>query len=301
MSFKPSAISPWDKWLEMPAAPFNMAELEAARARQMQLTKPPGSLGDLEEIAIRLAAMQGTQQPELARVRIVVFAADHGIAAEGVSAFPQEVTGQMILNFARGGAAISVLARSLGATLEVVDVGSVANSGAMAGVVVQKAASGTANFRHGPAMTEKQLAAALQAGRDAAERALRDDAQLFIGGEMGIANTTAATALACALLGRAASEIAGPGTGLDVAGVARKARIIDEALELHRAAMTSPLEALAPRRRFRDRGTGRRLYCLRPDGSTRAGGRLHRQCGGPGGDANPAGCAELVVLRPRLG
>ncbi|MFH1495295.1 MAG: nicotinate-nucleotide--dimethylbenzimidazole phosphoribosyltransferase [Pseudomonadota bacterium] len=244
MSFKPSAISPWDKWLEMPAAPFNMAELEAARARQMQLTKPPGSLGDLEGIAIRLAAMQGTQQPELARVHIVVFAADHGIAAEGMSAFPQEVTGQMILNFARGGAAISVLARSLGATLEVVDVGSVANSGAMAGVVVQKAASGTANFRHGPAMTEKQLAAALQAGRDAAERALRDDAQLFIGGEMGIANTTAATALACALLGRAASEIAGPGTGLDVAGVARKARIIDEALELHRAAMISPLEAL---------------------------------------------------------
>lgn len=231
-------------WLETPAAPLNAAALEAARVRQTQLTKPPGSLGDLEGIAIRLAGMQGTQRPVLEQVRIVVFAADHGIAAEGVSAFPQEVTGQMILNFSRGGAAISVLARSLGASLEVVDVGSVGNGEAMAGVVVQKAASGTANFRRQPAMTGAQLAAALQAGRDAVERARKDGAQLFIGGEMGIANTSAATALACALLGRSAGEIAGPGTGLDAAGVARKAQIIDESLELHCAAMTSPLEAL---------------------------------------------------------
>lgn len=232
------------KWLETPVASLNAVALGAAQARQAQLTKPAGSLGYLEEIAIRLAGMQGTQKPDLTRVRIVVFAADHGIAEEGVSAFPQAVTGQMILNFARGGAAISVLARSLGASLEVVDVGSVGGGEALPGVVVQKAASGTANFRRGPAMTEAQLASALQAGRDAVERALKEDAQIFIGGEMGIANTTAATALACALLGQSASEIAGPGTGLDAAGVARKAQIIDEALELHRAAMTSPLEAL---------------------------------------------------------
>lgn len=231
-------------WLATPAASLNNAALEAAQARQMQLTKPAGSLGYLEEIAIRLAGMQGTQQADLSRVRIVVFAADHGIAEEGVSAFPQAVTGQMILNFARGGAAISVLARNLGASLEVVDVGSVGDGEALSGVVVQKAASGTANFRRGPAMNETQLAAALQAGRDAVGRALKDDAQLFIGGEMGIANTSAATALACALLGRSAAEIAGPGTGLDAAGVTRKARIIDESLELHRAAMVSPLEAL---------------------------------------------------------
>jgi nicotinate-nucleotide--dimethylbenzimidazole phosphoribosyltransferase len=232
------------KWLETPAATLDAAALAAAQVRQTQLTKPPGSLGYLEEIAIRLAGMQGTQQPELARVRIVVFAADHGIAEEGVSAFPQAVTGQMILNFASGGAAISVLARHLGASLEVVDVGSVADGAAMPGVVVQKAASGTANFRRGPAMTETQLAAALQAGRDAVERALKVDAQLFIGGEMGIANTSSATALACALLRCSAAEIAGPGTGLDAAGVARKARIIDEALEVHRAALISPLEIL---------------------------------------------------------
>lgn len=231
-------------WLETPAAPVNAAALEAARVRQTQLTKPPGSLGDLEDIAIRLAAMQNTQTPSLERVRIAVFAADHGIAAEGVSAFPQEVTGQMILNFARGGAAISVLACSLGATLEVVDVGSVWDGETLPGVVMQKAARGTANFRRQPAMDGTQLAAALQAGRDTVERAQKEGAQLFIGGEMGIANTTAATALACALLGRSASEIAGPGTGLDPAGVARKATIIDAALALHRPAMNSPLEAL---------------------------------------------------------
>jgi nicotinate-nucleotide--dimethylbenzimidazole phosphoribosyltransferase len=232
------------EWLATPVAPLNEAALKVAQARQMQLTKPPGSLGYLEDIAIRLAGMQGTQQPELTRVRIVVFAADHGIAEEGVSAFPQEVTGQMILNFASGGAAISVLARNLGASLEVVDVGSVWDGEAITGVTLQKAANGTANFRCQPAMTVVQLAAALQAGRDAVERALKDDAQLFIGGEMGIANTTAATALVCALLGRSAIEIAGPGTGLDAAGVTRKALIIDEALALHRAVMTSPLEVL---------------------------------------------------------
>lgn len=232
------------QWLENAAQSIDLAALAAARARQGQLTKPPGSLGCLEEIAVRLAAMQGTQQPGLERVRIVVFAADHGIADEGVSAFPQAVTGQMIANFAHGGAAISVLARNLGASLEVVDVGSKADSAAMPGVIVNKAGEGTANFRHQPAMSEAQLAAALQTGRDAVARALRDDAQLFIGGEMGIANTSAATAVACALLGKSAPEIAGPGTGLDAAGVAHKAGVIDAALALHQPALTSPLEIL---------------------------------------------------------
>lgn len=232
------------EWLNKSAQAIDPVVLEAAKARQMQLTKPPGSLGYLEDAAIRLAAMQGTQQPTLERVRIVVFAADHGIAEEGVSAFPQAVTGHMIHNFATGGAAISVLARQLGATLEVVDVGSVADTGAMSGVIVQKAGTGTANFRCGPAMTEPQLAAALRAGCDAVDRALKDKAQIFIGGEMGIANTSAATAMACALLGKAPQEIAGPGTGLAPDGVAHKARAIGESLALHRAAMTSPLEVL---------------------------------------------------------
>lgn len=244
MSFEPSAESPGDMWLEKPARTLDAVALEGARARQMQLTKPPGSLGYLEEIAIRLAGMQGTQQPSLERVRIVVFAADHGVAEEGVSAFPQAVTGHMIRNFASGGAAISVLARSLGASLEVVDVGSVADGADIPGVIMQKAGNGSANFRRGPAMTGAQLAAALRAGRGAVERAIDARAQLFIGGEMGIANTTAATAVACALLEKAPHEVAGPGTGLAPEGVAHKARVIGESLALHRQAMTSPLEVL---------------------------------------------------------
>lgn len=232
------------QWLETPARLIDQTVLAAAQARQGQLTKPPGSLGCLEDIAVRLAAMQGTQQPALERVRITVFAADHGIADEGVSAFPQAVTGQMIANFAHGGAAISVLARNLGASLEVVDVGSKADSAAMPGVIVNKAGEGTANFRRQAAMSEAQLAAALQAGRDAVARALQDGMQLFIGGEMGIANTSAASAVACALLGVSASVIAGPGTGLDRAGVAHKVKVIDAALALHQSALISPLEIL---------------------------------------------------------
>jgi nicotinate-nucleotide--dimethylbenzimidazole phosphoribosyltransferase len=231
-------------WLDSPAKLVDQTVLAAAQARQGQLTKPPGSLGCLEDIAVRLAAMQGIQQPSLERVRITVFAADHGIADEGVSAFPQAVTGQMIANFAHGGAAISVLARNLGAALEVVDVGSKADSAAMPGVIVNKAGEGTANFRRQAAMSETQLAAALQAGRDAVARALQDNMQLFIGGEMGIANSSAATAVACALLGVSASVIAGPGTGLDRAGVAHKAKVIDAALALHQSALISPLEIL---------------------------------------------------------
>jgi nicotinate-nucleotide--dimethylbenzimidazole phosphoribosyltransferase len=231
-------------WLQIPAKALDQAALKAARARQAQLTKPPGALGLLEEIAVRLAAMQGTQRPDLSRVHIVVFAGDHGVAEEGVSAFPQAVTGQMIRNFARGGAAISVLARSLGASLEVVDVGSAMPPEPLPGVVSQRAGNGTANFRHRPAMSPEQLAAAMQAGRDAVDRALAQKAQLFIGGEMGIANTTAAAAVACALLGKDPAEIAGPGTGLSREGVARKARVIEAALALHREAMTSPLEVM---------------------------------------------------------
>lgn len=231
-------------WLALPAKSLDQAALEAARARQGQLTKPPGSLGMLEDIAIRLAGMQGREKPGLEKVRIAIFAADHGVAAEGVSAFPQAVTGQMILNFAHGGAAISVLAKEQGAELEVVDVGSVAELPSLPGVVVQKAGQGTANFRRGPAMSQDQLGAALQAGKDAVDRALAAGAQLFIGGEMGIANTSAATAIACALLNLEPEALAGPGTGLDSAGVRHKAQVIRESLALHQAALTSPLEVL---------------------------------------------------------
>ncbi|WP_425480980.1 nicotinate-nucleotide--dimethylbenzimidazole phosphoribosyltransferase [Lysobacter enzymogenes] len=207
-----------------------------ARARQAQLTKPPGSLGRLEDAAVRLAALQRTPQPSLQRVWISVFAADHGVAAEGVSAFPQAVTGEMLRNFAGGGAAIAVLARNLGASLDVVNLGTVNDPGAIKGVHRAIVAASTANFCEAAAMSAAQLEAALAAGA-ASVRAARDaGAQLFVGGEMGIANTTAAAALACALLQRAPAELTGAGTGLDAAGVARKIAVIERALALHAAA-----------------------------------------------------------------
>jgi nicotinate-nucleotide--dimethylbenzimidazole phosphoribosyltransferase len=232
------------EWLKSDVAAINDEASAAAEARQGQLTKPPGSLGRLESVAVRLAGMQGSEKPSLEHIHISVFAADHGIAAEGVSAFPQEVTVAMIANFAHGGAAISVLAKSLGTTLEVVDVGAASKPPDLPGVLSHRAANGTANFAREAAMSEAQLATALQAGREAVNRAITAGAQLFIGGEMGIANTSAATAMACALLQRPAVELVGPGTGLQADGVSHKAQVIEQALALHRNAMVSPLAVL---------------------------------------------------------
>ncbi|KRE88711.1 nicotinate-nucleotide--dimethylbenzimidazole phosphoribosyltransferase [Frateuria sp. Soil773] len=230
-------------WLDHPCAAPDAAAAAAARARQAQLTKPPGSLGALETVAVQLAAMQRTERPGAERVWISVFAADHGVAAEGVSAFPQAVTGEMVRNFAGGGAAISVLARALGATLEVVNLGTVNDPGEIPGVRRAVIAPATANFCIEPAMTAPQLAAALAAGADSARAAKEAGAQVFVGGEMGIANTTAATALACALLGESPQALAGAGTGLDAAGIARKRAVVDHALARHADAGT-PLEQL---------------------------------------------------------
>ncbi|MBL8259781.1 MAG: nicotinate-nucleotide--dimethylbenzimidazole phosphoribosyltransferase [Candidatus Competibacteraceae bacterium] len=229
-------------WYDEPIAAPEGGLLAAAFERQAQLTKPPGSLGRLETLGAVLAAMQGTQQPSLERIWITVFAADHGVAAEGVSAFPQAVTAEMVRNFARGGAAISVLAREWNARLEVVNVGTVTLLEELPGVLDARLGPGTANFVDAPAMTDDQLQDALEVGRSAAERAVIGGAQLFVGGEMGIGNTTSAAAVACALLGWPAEKLAGPGTGLDAAGVSRKAGVIGRALQRHRS--DRPLEAL---------------------------------------------------------
>lgn len=228
------------------AKPLDDAARAAALARQAQLTKPSGSLGQLETVAVTLAAMQGRPLPRIHRPWISIFAADHGVAAEGVSAFPQGVTQQMLANFVGGGAAISVLAREAGATLEVIDVGTLAELPA-AGVIQAQVACGTANFCQQPAMSAAQAHAALDAGAAACARAETGGADVFIGGEMGIANTTTAAALACALLGLRGAALAGAGTGIDSAGVARKAALIDRALALHglTTAPSDPLRALA--------------------------------------------------------
>ena len=230
-------------WLTAPAATPDEKMRAAARARQDQLTKPPGALGQLETAAIQLAALQGRLLPAVERVHIAVFAADHGVATEGVSAFPQAVTAEMLKNFARGGAAINVLARQLDATLEVINLGTVFDPGNVPGVIENTLGAGSANFTREPAMSAEQLAAALDAGRQAAVRAHAAGAQLFIGGEMGIANTTAATALGCALLNIEPAALAGRGTGLDAAGVAHKAAVVARALTLH-GDLSNPLDAL---------------------------------------------------------
>lgn len=223
-------------WLRAACAQADSGIESAARARQSRLTKPPGSLGRLETTAIALAALQQREHPRVDRVWISVFAADHGVAAEGVSAFPQAVTGEMVRNFATGGAAISVLARELGARLEVVNLGLVNDPGAIDGVRQAVIAASSGNICEVPAMTPAQLQAALAAGADSIAAAIADARELFIGGEMGIANTTTATALACALLGEQPEQLAGAGTGLDAAGIRRKAAVVRRALDRHAAA-----------------------------------------------------------------
>ncbi len=208
---------------------------QQAREHQAQLTKPPGSLGTLESMAIRLAGLQRTARPAVQQVWISVFAGDHGVAAEGVSAFPQVVTGEMVRNFAHGGAAISVLARALGAMLEVVNLGTVNDPGELPNVRRAIIAPQTQNFCEQPAMSAEQLDAALRAGAESVAAAHAAGAQLFIGGEMGIANTTSAAALASALLGEVPAALAGSGTGLDAAGIGHKATVIARGLARYEA------------------------------------------------------------------
>lgn len=231
-------------WLNDPVVQPDKSITDIARERQRQLTKPTGSLGELESLAIQLATLQGREFPRVEKVRVTVFAGDHGVVASGISAYPQTVTVQMIANFCAGGAAISVLSNSLGAELEVVDVGTVVEPGRLSGVISHRAGAGTANFHYQDAMTGEQLAVALNAGRAAAIRAREQSADLFIGGDMGIGNTTAAAALGCALLRADPDLMAGPGTGLDQRGVARKAALLREALSRYTGLEEQPLEAL---------------------------------------------------------
>lgn len=231
-------------WWEKPACSPDAAALERASVRQLQLTKPRGSLGRLEQLAITLAGLQGCERPSVERLWIAIFAGDHGVVAEGVSPYPQAVTGQMLRNFASGGAAIAVLARQLQAELELIDLGCAVPLEPLPGLRQLHLGPGTANFVGGPAMTPEQGRGALQAGRDSVARAVAAGAQLYIGGEMGIGNTTSASALACVLLECPLGKLVGPGTGLDAAGVAHKAAVIERALALHGGQVGQPLESL---------------------------------------------------------
>ncbi|MBF0126684.1 MAG: nicotinate-nucleotide--dimethylbenzimidazole phosphoribosyltransferase [Magnetococcales bacterium] len=231
-------------WLRDPIPEPSMRHMQEAGRRQDQLTKPAGSLGRMEELAIDLAGLQSSASPTAERVRIAVFAGDHGVTAAGISPFPQSVTVEMLRNFSRGGAAICVLARKLNAVLEVIDVGAARDPGPLPGVITRRAGSGTKDFRSHPAMNRAELAIALQAGADAARRADEAGTDLFIGGEMGIGNTTSAAAIVCALLKTAPVLIAGPGAGLNAEGVSRKAEVIDQALRHHGKHLNHPLDVL---------------------------------------------------------
>jgi nicotinate-nucleotide--dimethylbenzimidazole phosphoribosyltransferase len=219
-------------WQEACQIPDESAR-QAARQRDAQLTKPAGALGCIEALVPQLAALQRRERPSLEHLWITIFAGDHGVAEEGISAFPQSVTGQMLGNFVNGGAAISVLAAQLQAALEVIDLGTAVPLKPLPRVRHLALGPGTRNFTQEPAMSAETCLRAMQAGRDSVERAEQRRTELFIGGEMGIGNTTTAAALACALLNCAPQDLAGPGTGLDADGVAHKRVVIERALALH--------------------------------------------------------------------
>jgi nicotinate-nucleotide--dimethylbenzimidazole phosphoribosyltransferase len=215
----------------------------AARDRQRGLLKPSGSLGRLEDLAVWMAGVTGDPLPAV-RPLVVVAAADHGVAAEGVSAYPQAVTGQMLAAFVDGGSAISVLAREVGAPVVVVDAGVAAPPAGVAARVVATGLRPSRNLAREPALTERDVAVALQAGRDVAAGAAARGVTVIAGGDMGIGNTTPATCLAAWLTGRAPAELCGRGTGLDDAGLRRKRDVVSRALARHGAEIDGPVEAL---------------------------------------------------------
>lgn len=222
-------------WWSGEVKPICRDSRHKAVLRQQQLTKPLGSLGQLEQVAIKFAGWQGQESPALNDVCVRVFAGDHGVVEEGVSAYPQAVTGEMVRNFAQGGAAICVLSRMHNADFSVVNVGTATPLENLPGVTNVQLADGTANFCKQPAMTSHTLQQALQAGYDYCPHR----ADLFIGGEMGIGNTTAATAIFCALLNTSTGEMTGRGSGIDDEGLERKINAVSRALSLHRETIAS--------------------------------------------------------------
>lgn len=218
--------------------------VEAAERHLESLTKPPRSLGRLEEIALRLARLRGGA-PEIRHPVIFTFAADHGVVAEGVSAYPQVVTAQMVENFLRGGAAVNVLARQAGARLVVADFGVASPLAASPDLVACPLGPGTANIAAGPAMSREQAIRAIETGATLADEALAAGADLLATGEMGIGNTTPASAIAAAITGGAPERVTGRGTGVDDATLARKVAVVCRALEVNRPDARDGLEVLA--------------------------------------------------------
>jgi nicotinate-nucleotide--dimethylbenzimidazole phosphoribosyltransferase len=221
---------------------------DTARAAQAKLdrkTKPRGSLGRLEELAIRLATIYGTTEPDLPAKAVVVMAADHGVAEEGVSAYPSEVTAQMVRNFAAGGAAINILAAQQQARVIVVDMGVKAPLDGLANLRSHRLGAGTANLARGPAMTRETAIRALEIGILLASELQQAGIRLLAVGEMGIANTTSASAITAAMLGLHPAEVTGRGTGVDDSRLRKKVAVIENALAANRPDVADPLNVLA--------------------------------------------------------
>ena len=225
--------------------PTNPNLLAQAQARLDRLTKPIGSLGRLEELAARYVMITGEMKPKVPHGAVFTFAADHGVAVEGVSAYPSAVTPQMVLNFLRGGAGVNVLARHVGIDVRVVDIGVAFDFEAVSGLIHRKIMPGTKNLLVESAMSIAQAEQALTVGMKLAAEAAQEGIGLIGTGEMGIGNTTASSAIAAVMTGRPVSEVTGRGTGIDDAGHARKIDVIERALIVHRLDSTNAVEVLA--------------------------------------------------------
>ncbi len=224
--------------------PLDESAIQAARARQDQLTKPRGSLGRLEELSIRLAGMKAEPFPSVERKAVIVMAADHGVALEGVSAYPPEVTAQMVLNFLRGGAAINVLARQAGARVTVVDIGVATELQPVPGLVQCKVMRGTHNQAQGLAMTRAEAEQALQIGVDVLNEEAARGLDIVATGDMGIGNTTPSSAITAALTGLPVAQVVGRGTGIDDRTLEHKIKIVEQSLEVNQPDPNDALDVL---------------------------------------------------------
>lgn len=222
------------KQLAASIRPLDEGAMTAARARQDNLTKPKGSLGRLEELSIQIAGITGNPRPDTSRKAVIVMAGDHGVVAQGVSAYPQEVTPQMVMNILSGGAAINVLSRQTGARVVVVDVGVAVEMRGTEGLLYRNVAHGTADFSQGPAMTAAQAEQAIQIGIDVLDAEWQAGLDLVATGEMGIGNTTPSSAIIAAMGGLPAADVTGRGTGIDDAGHARKVAVIEKSLAVNK-------------------------------------------------------------------
>ncbi len=232
------------KTLEM-IKPANSKTVEAAQKHLDNLTKPPGSLGVLEDIAKKIAGITGEVKPSLPKKTCILLAGDHGVTDEGVSAFPKEVTPQMVLNFLNGGAAMSVLSKHVGAELIVVDIGVAADLPDHPLLVKKKLAYGTANMAKGPAMTREQAIQAIETGIEVAEKCLQNGTGIFGTGEMGIGNTTPSTAITAFYRGSGVAGVCGRGTGVDDESLKLKVRVIEKAIDLNKPDGDDALDVLS--------------------------------------------------------